>query len=65
MSDKTKEVLERQRIPIDRLKRAVTELSDVAAKLGALSDFEVSDHQAEITDEDIERVEEWRQEALE
>ena len=40
MSDKTTETVERQRIPIDRLKRASYELADVANKLGLLSDVD-------------------------
>lgn len=62
MSDKTTETVERQRIPIDRLKRAARELSDVADKLGALSDFNASEHRTEITEEQISRVEQWREE---
>lgn len=37
LSDKTTEKVERQRIPIDRLKRAARELSDVINELGLLS----------------------------
>lgn len=37
MSDKTTETVERQRIPIDRLKRSARELSDVVNELGLLS----------------------------
>ena len=37
MADKTTETVERQRIPIDRLKRAARELSDVVNELGLLS----------------------------
>jgi hypothetical protein len=64
MSDKRTETVERQRIPADRLIRAARELSDVADRLGALSEFDVSGQRTEITDEQIERLEEWRQEQL-
>jgi len=56
--------VERQRIPIDRLQRAVRELADAAEKLGALSDFDASQHKAEITEEQIQRLEKWRRENL-
>lgn len=61
MSDKTETEVQRQRVPIDRLKRAARELSNVADKLGALSDFDASEPKTEISEEMIEDVEEWRQ----
>lgn len=65
MGDKRETRVERQRIPIDRLKRAARELSNVAEKLGALSDFDASEPKTEITREMIDEVEEWRQANLE
>lgn len=62
MGDKREETIERQRIPIDRLKRAARSLADVAERLGALSDFDVSESYTQITDEQIDRLEEWRKE---
>lgn len=65
MSHKTEETIEKQRIPIDRLRRAARELSEVAEKLGALSDFDASEPRTEISKELIEEVEEWRQNNIE
>lgn len=64
MADKKDESVTRQRIPSDRLTRAARELSDVADKLGALSNFNASSKRTRITDEQIDRLEEWRQENL-
>jgi len=43
MSDKTETVIEKQRIPIDRLKRAARELSDAADTLGLLAHIDAED----------------------
>jgi hypothetical protein len=64
MADKTEETVERQRIPIDRLRRAARELADVADKLGALSDFDASETRTEITGEMIQEVKEWERQNL-
>lgn len=55
----------RERVDVDRLKRAARELSDVAQKLGALSQFDASTPRTEITDELIQEIEEWRQRNIE
>jgi len=65
MADKTDETVKRQRIPSDRLTRAARELSDVADKLGALSDFNASGQRTSITDEQIDELEEWRRQNVE
>jgi len=64
MSDKTETEVSRQRVPIDRLKRAARELADVADKLGALSDFDASGTNTEVTEEQIKRLEKWRKQNL-
>jgi hypothetical protein len=51
----------RQRVPIHKLRRAARALSEVANRLGALSDFDASTQVTEITRDDLEKVEEWRQ----
>lgn len=63
-ADKTEEIVERQRIPIDRLRRAARELADVADKLGALSQFDASNTRTEITADMIEEVKEWEKQNL-
>lgn len=56
----TKEEKKRERVKIHKLRRAARELSDVAERLNALSEFEGKTHETEITSEDIERVDEYR-----
>lgn len=55
---------ERQRVAMPKLKRAARELSEVAERLGALSEFDASTPRTEITEEDMEKVERWRQQNL-
>lgn len=56
---------ERIRVDMPKLERAARELNDVAERLGALSEFEPETHTAEITDEDIQATEEYRQRVIE
>lgn len=51
----------RQRVDMPKLKRAARELSDVAEKLGALSEFAETTPRTEITEDMMEDIEEWRQ----
>lgn len=55
----------RQRVPIEKLRRAARELSNVAEELGALSEFDASTPRTKITDELIEEVDEWREQNIE
>lgn len=59
------ETQERQRVKIHKLKRAARELSDVAERLGALSQFDASTPRTEITDELIEDIDKWRKQNIE
>jgi len=64
MSHKTRETVQANRVGINRLVRAARELSAVADRLGALSDFDASNHRVEITDDQIRRVEQWADDNL-
>lgn len=64
MGSKTKQKQERQRVAISKLKRAARELADVAEQLGALSEFDASLDRTEITDQQMEELEAWRQQQL-
>lgn len=65
MGGKTTTKPVRQRVPIDKLRRAARELSNAAEKLGALSQFDASTPKTKITDELIEDVDGWRKETIE
>lgn len=61
LGNTTTESKERVRVSMEKLKRAARELSDVAERLGALSEFDATTPRTEITEEDMEKVEQWRQ----
>lgn len=60
----SQEKQERVRKDMPKLKRAARELSDIAEKLGALSEFDASTPRTKISDDLIEDVDEWREQNI-